>query len=313
MALKDDVRKAQAAPTGILVPLVERFMTECAVEIESEEDLKFLNDLQRLTMRREQARQENMRYYSPSSLGEKCVRKAYLSRHAIRNEDAPSPYGLKAHYYFLTGNFIHLKWQFVLHKMEKWIGNSAIFHVHGYEIAVSSKRGDHRGTIDVVASIHGEPFVLDLKGLNIFSAKKISYGNIPIHYRIQVADYIILWNSQRNAPFRIKRGLLVVEDKSGSGKGILQEAIILLANDGDRAKRRIQKLREYEARGEMPPPLCKSLKDKTFQGCQFRTICWDEVEQAHKAHTRNMRALMSEAENEPTTAERVTQILRRKK
>jgi hypothetical protein len=128
-----------------------------------------------------------------------------------------------------------------------------------------------------------------------------------------VADYLILWNSQRNAPFKIKRGLLVVEDKSGSGDGVLQEAVISLARDGRRAQRRIQTLRSYEAQGVMPPPLCKSLKDKTFQACQFRNICFDEVEQAGKEHTRTMRALLKERENEPTTAQRVTQILRRKK
>jgi len=311
--LNKRARKVNEEPKGILVPLIHNFMEHNSVDVTSEEDEKFLANLIHLNMRREEERRTSgLGVFSPSSLGDACVRKSYLTRHAVRPEGAPSPYGFKAHYFFVTGNFLHLKWQFVLYKMEKWVNNSAIFHVHGYEVGVKSKRGDNRGTIDAVASIHGEPFVIDFKGLNQFAATKIGYGKIPVGYKTQVGNYLVLWNAQRPKQFSIARGLLVVEDKAGN-KDVLQEAEITLAKQGKRVRSRLALLRDYEERDEIPPPLCKSLKDKNFTGCQFRSICWDEVEEAGKKQTRNLRALMAESEKEPTTSDRVREVLRRKK
>lgn len=311
MTLNTDVRKIKNPKAGILVPLIENFMSECAVEIDSPEDLKFLYELQEKVMRRENDRRtEGLGYYSPSSLGEHCTRKAYLGRHAVRAGGTKSPYDFRAHYFFVTGNFLHLKWQFILWKMERWIANSAIFQIHGLEVPIASKHGDHRGTVDVVASVYGEPFVIDAKGLNVFSAKKISYGNVPVTYRTQVVDYIILWNSQKVRPFRIERGILLVENKGG-GKDLIQESIISLKRDGERARRRLAVLRAFEEKGEMPPPTCRSLKDKAFVKCQFRAICHDEVERVYKKDTTKLREGLASAEAEPTTAERVRAILKK--
>src|SRR5215831_1510873 len=139
MSLEKEIRRAQSPRKGVLVPLVEQFMTASAVNIETPEDVKFLHDLAtRMMMREGSRREEGLGYYSPSSLGERCLRKAYLSRHASKNPHAPSPYSMEAHHYFLNGNFIHMKWQFALYKMEKWIGNSSIFRTYGHEISVSS-------------------------------------------------------------------------------------------------------------------------------------------------------------------------------
>jgi hypothetical protein len=307
--LNKRARKINEGPKGILVPMIRNFMEHNAVDVTSDEDVEFLKHLASLNMRVEKERRtKGLGVFSPSSLGDACVRKSYLTRHAVREEGAPSPYDFRAHYFFLTGNFLHLKWQFVLYKMEKWINNSAIFHVHGYEQTVKSKRGDNRGTIDVVASIHGEPFVIDFKGLNPWSSKKIGYGKIPIGYKTQVGNYLVLWNAQRPRPFPIARGLLVVEDKAG-GKDVLQEAEITLAKQGKRVRSRLELLRGYEERDEMPPPLCKSLQARSFTGCQFRGICWDEVEAAGKTWSTKTRA----SKKEPTTEARVREILRRKK
>ena len=304
-------RRVNSEKKGILVPMIQNFMENTPVDIGSPEDVKFLNDLHTKMMKREEDRRtEGLGVFSPSSLGDACVRKSYLTRHAVRPKGAPSPYDFRSHYFFMTGNFLHIKWQFALYKMEKWIANSAIFQVHGYEIGVKSKRGDNMGTIDVVASVYGEPFVIDFKGLNTWSATRVGYGKIPVEYKSQVGNYLVLWNSQKEKPFRIERGLLVVEDKSGS-KDILQEAVITLERNGRRVRSRLELLRAYEERQEIPPPLCKSLKDRNFTGCQFRNICWDEVEATGKETTRRMREKL--AVKEPTTAERVSKILRKGK
>jgi len=292
---------------GILVPMVMNFMQHCPIEIETAEDIGRLTDLMMKTMIREEERRDGKRYYSPSSLGEHCLRKSYLGRHAVINPDAPSPYGLMSHYYFFTGNFIHLKWQFAMYKLEKYIANSSIFRVHDSEIPVASKHGDHRGTIDQIVFIYEEPYILDWKGLNVFSAKKIGLGKVPIQYRTQVGDYLVLWNSQRKLPFRIEKALLMVEDKGG-GEKFLQEALITLERDGKRARRRLDKLRAHETTGMLPPPACHSLKDKGFQDCQFKTICWPEVEAAGKEKTQRVREAM--AKKEPTTAQRVAKVLK---
>ncbi len=309
VGINKKVRRVKETPKGILVPMIQNFMENSPVDISSPEDVKFLTELQTKMMHREEDRRtEGLGVFSPSSLGDPCVRKSYLTRHAVRPEGAPSPYDFRSHYFFMTGNFLHIKWQFALYKMEKWIANSKIFHVHGYEIGVKSKRGDNMGTIDVVASVYEEPFVIDFKGLNTWSATRVGYGKIPVGYKSQVGNYLVLWNAQKNAPFRIERGLLVVEDKSGT-KDILQEAVITLERNGRRVRSRLELLRDFEERGEIPPPLCKSLKDRNFTSCPFRGICWDEVEAAGKATTKRMREKL--AVKEPTTAERVTRILRK--
>jgi hypothetical protein len=301
-------RKAKE-PKGILVPMIHNFMEHNAVDISSEDDVKFLTNLQTKMMRREEERRtEGLGVFSPSSLGDPCVRKSYLTRHAVRPEGAPSPYDFRSHYFFMTGNFLHIKWQFALYKMEKAINNPEIFSVYDYERPVKSKRGDNMGTIDVVAFVHGEPLVIDFKGLNTWSATRVGYGKIPVGYKSQVGNYLVLWNAARAKPFAIERGLLVVEDKSGA-KDILQEAVITLEKNGRRVRSRLELLRDFEERGEMPPPLCKSLKDRNFTSCQFRNICHDEVEASGKAHTQRLREKL--AVREPTTAERVTKILRK--
>jgi hypothetical protein len=307
--IKKNVRNAKKP--GVLVPLVNKFMTECAVEIETEADCEFLRQLMLKTMKREEMRREGPRYFSPSSLGEPCIRKAYLSRHAVKVPGAPSPYGLSAHYYFLTGNFLHLKWQFAFYKMEQWIGNSTIFKVHGYEIPVTSKRGDHRGTIDVVASIYNEPWIIDIKGLNSFSAHKVGLGRISKSYQMQLTDYLVLWNSQKDKPFEINRSLLFVEDKGwveSSKVSPIQEMVV--PGNPKLVQRRLKRLRDYEARGQIPNPRCKSLKDKNFVSCQFRGICFDEVQAVGKKQTEKIRSAM--AVQEPSTPQRVSTILKRK-
>src|SRR5580765_2109612 len=307
--MKKEIRRVQA-PKGILVPLIERFMESNAVDISSPDDVKFLEYLATKMMRREEDRRiEGLGVFGPSSLGDPCLRKAYLTRHAVRPAGAPSPYNFRSHYFFLTGNFLHIKWQFVLYKLERWIANSSVFRVHGYEIPVKSKHGDHGGTIDALALIYEEPFVLDFQGLNMWSSKKVGFGNISRQYRTQVADYMLLWNSQRSKPFEVKRSLLVVEDKS-AGKDVLQEAVITLAEDGRRARRRLEALRAHEAAGTIPAPKCKSLKDRNFTGCQFRNICHDEVAVTDKARTESMRAMLKDAQ---TTPQRISTVLKRKK
>jgi hypothetical protein len=293
--------------TYFLVPLIEKFEAETSASIESEDDVRFLNDLLLKMVARERRRKdEKLGYYSPSSLGEKCVRKAFLNRHAQVNHDAPSPYDATAHRNFSIGNFMHLRWQFTFYKMEKWIANSSVFKVHGYEIPVASKRGDHRGTIDCVLSVYNEPLVIDLKGLNPFTSAKIGYGKIPKLYRMQVADYLVLWNSQKQVPFRISRGVLMVENKAN---GQLQEVEITLADDGRKVRRRLATLRDFEAKKTMPPPLCKAIKEGQFQRCQFRAICCDEVKASD--HERSEMIRQALGKHEPTTTERVVKALKK--
>src|SRR5262245_47764860 len=110
--------------SGVLVPLIEKFFNEQAIAIESAEYIAFLTGQMGLMVAREHRRKEDPGHYSPTSLGEKCVRKAYLNRHSKINHNSKSPYDAAAHGFFLTGNFMHLRWQFVFYKMEKWIANS---------------------------------------------------------------------------------------------------------------------------------------------------------------------------------------------
>jgi hypothetical protein len=64
---------------------------------------------------------EEQPLYSPSQLAE-CLRYVYLLKHhkelGIPKVKVKSA---SAHFYFFNGNFLHLKWQFALHRLDRAI------------------------------------------------------------------------------------------------------------------------------------------------------------------------------------------------
>jgi hypothetical protein len=160
----------------------------------------------------------------------------------------------------------------------------------------------------MVCQVYGTPYIVDFKGLNSYHAEQVGKGRVSPRYRSQISAYGILWNTQRNRPFEIKQGIIFVEDKGADdGEWPLSEAVLPLGTKV--ALTRLRKLRAYEEAGEVPPPACHSIKDKQFQQCPFRLYCWDDVKAVEKRHTLKVRS--SQAEREPTTAQRVSQILKR--
>jgi hypothetical protein len=167
------------------------------VKIEGIQDLNFIFTLFGKIQGRDKRRIRQKEVFSPSALGS-CLRHVYLRRHHVEL-DIPfrRPFKPDANFYFLNGNFLHVKWQYVMHKMEQKINDPAIFKVHGFEVPVLSKWKDHGGTIDAIVEIHGEPYLIDMKGLNVRSTMQVLHGDAPISYVIQLTDYMVLWNAQR--------------------------------------------------------------------------------------------------------------------
>lgn len=268
--------------TGVLVPLIEDFMLK-PVNIETEDDVKFLTGLFSVMAEREQRRNKTP-MFSPSSLAS-CLRQVYLLKHHKQlGIEKSVPLRREPNFYFLHGNFLHVKWQFVLYKMEKAINDPQVFEILGLEVPIQSKRGDHGGTADVVASVYAEPYVIDLKGLNVRTFGEITRGQNPPSYEVQLADYMVLWNSQRgiNAPaFKINKALLLSENKGGPDSKhpiALHESVIDLEDFKPEVKKRLDTLREYEAQKEIPPPECTSTGTFQFSGCPFAKFCKKEVQ-----------------------------------
>ena len=119
---------------GVLVPLLEDFMLK-PVNIESDEDVQFLTDLFQ-TMAERENRRSSDRMFSPSALAS-CLRQVYLLKHHD-DLDIPklSPVKREPNFYFLNGNFLHVKWQFALYKMEKAIDDPKVFHIIGFEVPI---------------------------------------------------------------------------------------------------------------------------------------------------------------------------------
>jgi PD-(D/E)XK nuclease superfamily len=271
---------------GVLVPMIEEFM-ERPVDIESPEDVNFLTQL---AMR--VARREHGKVFSPSQLGS-CLRRVYLGRNHKQEGIIPqTSVAVEPHYYFLNGNFLHLKWQFVLYKMQKKIANPGEFDVIGYEIPILSKRKDHGGTIDAIVRVEGEPYAVDFKGLNVQAANKIMHGEVPGGYAIQLTDYMILWNSQRPSSFKIQQALLIVENKGGPDNQrpiALHETTIRLQDYKRLVNKRLEILRQHEQENKIPDPECVSTGQIQFQSCPFSGYCRKEVQAIQRKRENAVR------------------------
>lgn len=270
---------------GVLVPLLEDFMRR-PVNIESADDVKFLTGLLATMAEREDRRRDpDTRVFSPSALAS-CLRQVYLKKHHTALEiPAVTLPRVEPNFYFLNGNFLHVKWQFALHKLEKAIDDPAVFQVIGFEVPILSKRGDHGGTVDAIVLIFNVPYILDFKGLNVRSWGEITRGFIPPDYAIQLTDYMMLWNSQKQSPFRIEKALLLCESKGGPIAKYpiaLHESVIELTTFKPEVRRRLEVLREHEAQEEIPPPECTSTAGFQFGGCPFAKFCKDEVREIQR-------------------------------
>lgn len=273
---------------GVLVPLLEDFMRK-PVNIESDADVEFLTGLfQTMAHREDRRRDPNTKVFSPSALAQ-CLRQVYLKKHHEELEiTSRLPPRIEPNFYFLNGNFLHVKWQFALYKMELAIADPDVFHVHrverefewGFEVPILSKRGDHGGTVDGIVIVFGEPFILDAKGLNVRTWGEITRDYVPVEYSIQLTDYMILWNSRKDSPFRIEKALLLAENKGGPDSKhpiALHEKVIDLDGFKPEVRRRLEVLREHEAKKKIPKPECTSTSGFQFGGCPFAAYCKEEV------------------------------------
>jgi hypothetical protein len=268
---------------GILVPLIEDFMTR-PVNIESHEDADWLRDLTSKMVEREERRRSDTKVFSPSALSE-CLRYIYLAKN-FKELGIPRVFTTRVepNFYFLTGNFLHIKWQFALYKLDQ-VTDDDDFKLIAVEHEIMSKHGDHGGTVDVLCEVDREPLIVDFKGLNVRDWGRIARNEIPHAYRIQCADYGMLYNSsiKRRPGGRklVKRVLLIAENKGGPTNdypAALCEAEINVRENLPEVRARLEVLREHEQENTIPPPECVSTGRVQFTGCPFRKYCKKEVQ-----------------------------------
>lgn len=273
----------RAKRKGVLVPLLEDLFSG-PVEPEDEMDVEFISNLVRLQILRQMER-GNTPMFSPSQLAS-CLRLVYLLKnHEQHGITKLGQTRLQPNYYFFNGNWLHLKWQFALFKLGRKFPNE--FQLIGCEVPVRSKHGDHGGTIDALGLVHGKPYVIDFKGLNVRDFGKIARGDIPIQYVIQLADYGMLFNSallRKNASeLKIQTGLLITENKGGPDPKhpiALHESHVEIELHLPQVRLSLEALREAD--GTIPAPECVSPHSLQFGGCPFRGFCKDEVTAIYK-------------------------------
>lgn len=280
---------------GVLVPLIEDFMRAGPVDISTPEDVAWLESLLKTMQARENRRTNDTPVFSPSALAS-CLRQVYLLRHHKELEiPKAKTLRIEPHFYFLKGNFIHLQWQYVLYKMEKFYNDPDVFELWGVEVPILSKRKDHGGTVDAIFTVYGEGYIGDFKGVNVRTFGEITRGYVPPQYELQLTDYMMLWNAQKTKPFRIEEALLLAENKGGPDNKhpiALHEWNIEMTDHLPEVRRRLEVLREYEKENSIPPIECESTKTFQFTGCAFNKFCKGEV----KAVEEKRRAKDSETE-----------------
>lgn len=276
--------------SGLLVPLLEDLFQK-PVEIEDAEDVAFIVDVLTSQIARSEAR-VNKPLFSPSQLAS-CLRYVYLLKHHRElGIERLKSMRVEPHFYFFNGNFLHLKWQFALWKLHRSLPDK-IFGLHGVEVPIISKRGDHGGTVDGLCSIYEEPLIVDFKGLNVRTFSDISRGNLPVDYALQIGDYGMLFNSAvKNGKVEITRGLLVAESKGGPDPKhliALHETEVEISVQLPEVRRRLKELRKHGEEGTIPPPECTSTGSIQFLGCPFRKFCKEEVKEIQRQHRESER------------------------
>lgn len=265
---------------GILVPLIEDFMTR-PVNIESQADADWIHALTETMIEREERRRLDEKVFSPSALSE-CLRYIYFAKN-FKELGIPKVFTsrVEPNFYFLTGNFLHIKWQFALYKLDK-ITDDDDFKLIAVEYQVISKHGDHGGTIDVLCEVDREPLIVDFKGLNVRDWGRIARNEIPHAYRIQCADYGMLYNASKERPTgKVKRTLLIAENKGGPTNdypAALTESEINVRENLPEVRARLEVLRTHEKENTIPQAECVSTHTVQFLGCPFRKYCKEEVQ-----------------------------------
>lgn len=271
--------KHKQSRKGILVPLLEDLFQK-PVEIESEQDVEWITALLRTMVERQQ-RRTSAPVFSPSQLSE-CLRYVYLLKHHKALEiTRAGNVRVEPNFYFFNGNFLHIKWQFALYKLDQKLPDE-VFKLIGVEVPIISKRGDHGGTVDALVLIYGVLYIVDFKGLNVRAFGEITRGTIPPSYAVQLADYGMLFNSQKKNNGKISHGLLVSENKGGpTPKSLiaLQETSIEIATHLPEVRERLEVLRKHGEENSIPPPECISTTTLQFQACPFRKFCREEVKE----------------------------------
>lgn len=269
---KDILRRRARA--GKLVPLIEEYFRNNSLEVEDAKDRKFLVDLLE-----KRSQQRHVRgHYSPSQLGA-CMRAVYFGRTGKKRSRVIDP---RAQGFFAQGNFMHLKWQFVLWKLHRQ-GKIEIVAIESY---VENKGGDFSGHPDAIILIDGVPYVIDFKGYQPRVYHLIMNGHIPTEEGIQLTGYMMMISASKKYNFKVNKGLLVVESKVGPAESGSPLGLVEVEYDKSEwkatVKDRLRRLREYEANKETPPPACHSTKQRLFQTCPFSGHCLDEVREIQK-------------------------------
>ena len=228
---------------------------QSALEFQEISDANFIYSLVMKQMERER-RRSLKGMYGPSSLAT-CLRQVYLSRHSKRlGVTRLKELRIEPNFYFATGDWLHMKWQYALHKLNK-VTDDEEFQLWGLEVPVTSKHGDHGGTIDALARIHGVWTVVDFKGWNVRDFRRASGGEVPFQAAFQIADYGLLANVDKTLQLggRVERGLLVVENKGGPDRDhpiALTEVEIQMSDYLPQIKTRMSELRRHEKEDSIP-------------------------------------------------------------
>lgn len=290
---------------GLIVPLLNELF-KGSLEIETEADAQFLYALALKQVEREKVRKSGDGVYSPSGLAS-CLRRVYLGKNwkemGLERVSLPA---IEAHYYFLTGDFIHLKWQYAFYKLSMVLDD---FWLIDCEVPVASKRGDHGGTIDVVALYRDELLPFDVKGLNARTFHQIDGGDMVHDYRIQLTDYMMLWNAGVKSGLLkptesmkelvgekfplMKRGFVLAENKGGPDPNhptALTEYEIKLKDNLPEVRLRLEALRAHQEEKTVPEIECTSTRTVQYGGCPFAEFCKKEVRIAERRTDAARRA-----------------------
>lgn len=261
-------RRKTVESGAVLLPLFEELLRK-PIKIEDNEDVRFLTAL---AARQTRPREKGV--YSPSMLGS-CMRQAYFAKtQSVPYKEIERPV---VNTYFSYGDFVHLRLQFWLHKLDRQ-GKLTLIDC---EIRVHGSSRDFAGTIDAIVEIDGIHYIIDFKGWNTSLFMSLVRHGLGEKEKQQIVGYAIIANSTDMFDFAIHDCLLVAEHKGGPIQsaapfGFYEEHVLVHKVKQD-VKDRIGALRRHEEKNVIPEPECVSLRESQFEECPFQDFCRAEV------------------------------------
>lgn len=211
---------------------------------------------------------DRRRTFSASGL-DRCMRQQTLELLGFPRDEVPSE---RLSNIFFDGNWRHLRWQALFVEMGivpcgRVEDGAVVLGGDDHLLEVGVELPDHmlRGTLDLIAEINEELWLVDIKGANPRTFSEVRGGGEPYRaYRLQLHAYMLATG--------VRQALIWYEDKASQDYYEVRLSLDDTASE-QLFLARTSALRYFWERQELPPPLPNAPMTPDCRGCPYQLDC----------------------------------------